>query len=72
MGNGRSKIQGRLLNRSDAARYLGKHRRTLEVWERRGWGPPVVRLPSGLPAYIDEDLDDFIESLRQTAKEESR
>lgn len=54
----------RLLNRSEAAEYLGRNRRTLEHWEAQRIGPPVVRLPSGMPAYLIADLDRFIEQHR--------
>jgi hypothetical protein len=54
----------RLLTRKGAAEYLGRDRRTLEAWERRGIGPHVIRLPSGLPAYLQSDLDAFIDMNR--------
>lgn len=58
-------MQKKLLNRSEAAAYLGFDRRTLEGWDRKGIGPDVIRLPSGLPAYCIDHLDEFIESSRQ-------
>ena len=54
----------KLLTRKQAADYVGRDRRTLEVWERRGTGPVVIRLPSGLPGYLLADLDAFIDMHR--------
>lgn len=54
----------RLLNRTEAAKYLGFHRRTLEAWQHNGFGPDVIHLPSGRPAYSIQDLDRFIDENR--------
>lgn len=54
----------RLLTRTQAAEYIGRDRRTLELWERRGIGPAIVRLPSGLPSYLLADIDAFIDQHR--------
>ncbi len=61
----------KLFTRTAAAEYLGRNRRTLEIWERSGKGPPVVRLPSGLPAYLVADLDRFIDRHRVEQKSEA-
>ena len=58
-------MEKKLLNRSEAAAYLGFDRRTLEGWDRRNIGPHVIRLPSGLPAYAVSDLDGFIDAHRE-------
>ena len=50
---------------TEAGAYLGFDRRTLEAWDKRGVGPDVVRLPSGLPAYAIKDLDAFIDRSRE-------
>ena len=55
------------LSAREAAEYLGFDRKTLEEWERRGVGPIVLRLPSGLPAYSVDHLDEFIEDMRKQA-----
>jgi predicted site-specific integrase-resolvase len=57
-------ISKRLLTRSEAAEYLGFCRRTLQVWDKQGVGPHVIRLPSGLPVYAAEDLNEFIDQHR--------
>ena len=55
----------KLLNRGEAADYINRNRRTLENWDRQNVGPHVIRLPSGLPAYTEEDLDEFVNSHRE-------
>jgi hypothetical protein len=50
----------KLLNRTKAAELLGLNRRTLEQWEKSRRGPPVVRLPSGNPYYLQSDLEAFV------------
>ena len=58
-------MEKKLLNRTGAAAYLGFNRKTLEGWDRRNIGPHVIRLPSGLPAYSVDDLNEFIDSHRE-------
>lgn len=47
------------LNRTQAADYLGYHRKTLESWQKKGIGPEVLLLPSGLPVYRVTSLERF-------------
>jgi hypothetical protein len=54
----------KLLNRTEAAAYLGFDRKTLEAWNRQGRGPDVIDLPSGRPAYCIDDLIRFIDENR--------
>jgi len=54
-----------LLNRTAAAAYLGFDRRTLMNWEKQGYGPKPVRLPSGMPYYSLKSLDEFISVFTQ-------
>jgi hypothetical protein len=61
----------KLINRKTAAEYLGRDRRTLEGWERSQKGPPVVRLPSGMPAYLVSDLDEFVAKHRAVPSAEA-
>ena len=58
-------MEKKLLNRTEAAAYLGFSRKTLENWAAQNVGPDVVRLPSGLPAYCVDHLDEFIETNRE-------
>ena len=53
-------MEKKLMNRTEAAGYLGFARETLLKWEKQGYGPEPKRLPSGLPVYSREALDSFI------------
>ena len=57
----------RLLNRTQAAEYLGFDRRTLLNWEKQNYGPKPERLPSGQPYYARDALDKFIAGFSETA-----
>ena len=57
----------RLLNRTEAADYLGFDRRTLLNWEKQNYGPKPERLPSGQPYYSRESLDQFVSSFSGAA-----
>lgn len=46
-----------LLNRTEAADYLGLCRRTLYEWAKEGMGPPVIHSPGGLPYYARKTLE---------------
>ncbi len=50
----------RLMNRTEAAAYIGVDRRTLLDWEQRNFGPKPAHVPSGLPYYSRDALDAFI------------
>ena len=50
----------KLLNRTEAATYLGVDRRTLLNWEQQNYGPRPVRVPSGQPYYSRDALDAFV------------
>lgn len=50
----------KLLNRTEAAEYLGFDRRTLLNWEKQNYGPKPERLPSGQPYYSRDALDKFV------------
>ena len=47
------------LSRADAARYLGRAKKTLEMWALTGRGPRFVRV-GGRVFYYQADLDAFI------------
>lgn len=36
-----------LLNKTEAAEFLGVHRQTLRGWSKRGYGPTFKRTPLG-------------------------
>jgi len=55
-------MEKKLLNRTEAATYLGFDRRTLRNWEKQNFGPRPERLPSGQPYYSRESLDKFVAS----------
>ena len=57
-----------LLNRTKTAEILGVNRRTLEAWEKRGIGPPVIRI-NGRPYSTPGDLKSFISSHRDEPSE---
>ena len=54
----------RLLNRTEAAHFLGISRRTLEKWAVTGDGPPFYKL-GGRVLYDQSDLEDWIASKRR-------
>ena len=55
----------KLLNRTQAAIYLGFDRRTLLNWERDGYGPKPIRLPSGSPMYARDVLDAWVAEISE-------
>ena len=56
-------MEKKLMNRTEAAVYLGFARETLLKWEKLGYGPEPKRLPSGLPIYSREALDSFVSEM---------
>jgi len=46
-----------LLNRTEAADFLGRSRRTLYKWEKEGIGPPVIHDLNGMPYYTRKTLE---------------
>ncbi len=60
-------MEKKLLNRTEAAAYLGFDRRTLRNWEKQNYGPQLERLPSGQPYYSRESLDQFVSSFSGAA-----
>lgn len=48
------------LSRSDAAKYLGRAKKTLEMWALQGQGPRSV-LVGGRRFYFKDSLDRFIQ-----------
>jgi excisionase family DNA binding protein len=59
----------RLLNVGEAAVYLGVSAASLRTWSDRGH-VPSYRTPGGQRRYARDDLDRFIESMRQPAAAE--
>lgn len=57
-------MEKQLLNRTEAAAYLGFDRRTLLNWEKQGIGPKCKRIPGGFAYYSRESLDAFIAEFR--------
>jgi excisionase family DNA binding protein len=56
--------QKRLLNVGEAATYLGVSPASLRTWSDRGL-VPAYRTPGGQRRYSRDDLERFIESMRQ-------
>ena len=56
----------RLLNVGEAANYLGVSAASLRTWSDRGL-VPSYRTPGGQRRYSRDDLERFIESMRQPA-----
>lgn len=54
----------RLLNVGEAAAYLGVSAASLRTWSDRGL-VPSYRTPGGQRRYSRDDLDRFMESMRQ-------
>ncbi len=46
-----------LLNRTEAAEFVGLSRRTLYGWAKDGMGPTVIHGPNGLPYYARKVLE---------------
>lgn len=58
--------QKRLLNVGEAATYLGVSAASLRTWSDRGL-LPTYRTPGGQRRYARDDLDRFVDSMRQPA-----
>lgn len=61
-----SPVRPRAYSTTDAAKYLGISRHTLEAWRVQGRGPSYRRLGTGRAAramYLVEDFDAWIDSL---------
>lgn len=56
----------RLLNVGQAAEYLGVSSASLRKWSNDGL-VPTYRTPGGQRRYSREDLDSFIDSMRETS-----
>jgi excisionase family DNA binding protein len=54
----------RLLNVGEAATYLGVSAASLRTWTDRGL-VPSYRTPGGQRRYARDDLDSFVDSMRQ-------
>ena len=59
----------KLLNRTEAAEYLGFDRRTLLNWEKQNYGPKPERLPSGQPYYARDVLDRFVSNFGSSCED---
>jgi excisionase family DNA binding protein len=55
----------RLLNVGQAAEYLGVSSASLRKWSNDGL-VPTYRTPGGQRRYARDDLDQFIDSMRET------
>ncbi len=52
-----------LMNRTEAADYIGVHRHTLRQWEERGVGPRPQKIgDKGRAFYARQALDQFVAS----------
>ena len=56
----------RLLNVGQAAEYLGVSAASLRKWSNDGL-VPTYRTPGGQRRYARDDLDGFIDSMRETS-----
>ena len=54
------------MSRADAAKYLGRAKKTLEMWALDGRGPRYVKV-GGRVFYYQADLDGFIRGSEPTA-----
>ena len=59
-------VTARLLNVGQAAEYLGVSAASLRKWSNDGL-VPTYRTPGGQRRYAREDLDVFIDSMRETS-----
>lgn len=59
-------VTARLLNVGQAAEYLGVSAASLRKWSNEGL-VPTYRTPGGQRRYAREDLDVFIDSMRETS-----
>jgi len=58
-------ITARLLNVGQAAEYVGVSAASLRKWSNDGL-VPVYRTPGGQRRYARDDLDQFMNSMRET------
>ena len=47
------------MDRTNAAKYLGKKTKTLAMWAYQGKGPKITYV-NGRPTYFKKDLDSFV------------
>lgn len=59
-------VTQRLLNVGQAASYLGVSAASLRKWSNDGL-VPTYRTPGGQRRYARDDLDEFIDSMRESA-----
>lgn len=55
-----------MLRTTEAARYIGLRKSTLEAWRVRGDGPVFLKLGKAV-RYREQDLDDFLMARRCTS-----
>ena len=58
----------KLLNRTEAAEYLGLCRGTLLRWHKIGCGPRPKRTPGGLLYYSLASLDAFLATITEESE----
>jgi excisionase family DNA binding protein len=56
----------RFLNVGEAAEYIGVSAASLRKWSNEGF-VPVYRTPGGQRRFALQDLDDFMQTMRQPA-----
>ncbi len=59
--------EARLLNVGQAAAYLGVSAASLRKWSNEGL-VPVYRTPGGQRRFATEDLDEFMQSMREPGR----
>jgi excisionase family DNA binding protein len=67
--SGPGAMEAKLLNVGQAASYLGVSAASLRKWSNDGL-VPTYRTPGGQRRYSRDDLDEFIESMREPAPAE--
>jgi hypothetical protein len=61
-----SAMDKQILNKTDAAEFLGVNRRTILNWQKAGFGPVFTALPGGREITTLKCCEKFLEDLAQT------
>ena len=54
-----------ILNKTDAAEFLGVNRRTILNWQKAGFGPSFTALPGGREITTRQNCEAFLNQLSQ-------
>jgi len=56
-----------ILNKTDAAEFLGVNRRTIRNWQKAGFGPRFTVSPGGREYTTRQSCEDFLAEIKASA-----